>query len=1496
MNQEVFVVPAASGQERLWFLHQFLETGPAYNVCQAYRLTGPLDEPLLERSLEVVVLRHESLRTAFRMAGGELKQVISPLLTAPLRRVDLAGVDADAMNVWIREEARRPFTLSEAPLLRVTLCRLGPDQAVLVLVAHHIVVDGWSLRVMLEELSAAYGALTAGRPVTLPEQSVQFADFALWEREVMRQSPTESGLAFWRQLLAGELPPLNLPTDRPRPPVPTHRGHSLPFLVDADLSQRLNDFSRAEGGSFFIAALTAFAAVLARYTGQDEVVIGGPIANRLRAELESVVGFLANTVVFRVDLAGDPTLRELFRRVRQAALDVYAHQGTPFDYVVRSVQPERATDRNPLFQVALAYQRLPDQMLQLAGLTVEPLTVLPGTAKFDLLIDLQERSTHADGMIELSADLFDERTGPRLRDHLLRALECVASDADRHVSDFPMLSADETRQAIEGWNAGAVFPATSTVHERFEARAAEQPDDVAVASGAETCTYAELDRRANEVAARLLAGGVEPDRPVALYVEPSVDLIAGMLGILKAGAGYLPVDATSPQDRIAFMLEDARVQAIVTTSALASTIQAAPDVPRLEIDRLGPAAGTMERPARRGSPDQLAYVIYTSGSTGRPKGVEVTHRNVTRLFDATDAWFGFGPSDVWTMFHSSAFDFSVWEIWGALLYGGRLVIVSHDVSRSPIAFHALLRQAGVTVLNQTPSALRQLIDADQLVADATPFALRYIILGGEALDVSSLAPWFARHGDREPRVINMYGITETTVHVTYRPITAADVARAAGSVIGAPIPDLQVYLFDRHRQLVPVGVPGEMFVGGGGVARGYLNRPELTAERFVADPFSGVPGGRLYRSGDLARRLPDGDLEYLGRIDQQVKIRGFRIELGEIESVLAGHPAVQHAVVLAREDTPGDRRLVAYVVPHAQSDVVGSDAAREAEREQVEEWQGVFDRTYGQIDAVADPTFNIVGWNSSFTRAPIPEVEMREWIDQTVQRILERHPTRVWEIGCGTGLILHRVTAGGASYYGTDMAAQAVERLERTGLPAHVRVAQRPAHAGSGQAARSFDTVVINSVVQYFPSVQYLLGVIGEAVDAVEDGGTIVIGDVRSLPLLQSFHAAVQAYQSAGSGTAAELAERVRRAVAQEQELVLAPAFFEALPRQFPRVRDVEVLVKRGRFLNEMSAFRYDVRLGIGAGHARPEPARVIEWARESGSLDAVAGWLAGAPACIEIRDVPNARVAAHVRLAELLDEAGGSQTVADLQRAAGAAAANAIEPDALWTRLEELGYQAAIGWSASGRPDTVDVRAWRPDAAAAQAAGAERPEPVDAEFWRRVASDPMAATFARRVVPELRQYLEARLPEHMVPWTFVPIERLPLTANGKLDRRALPRPLLAPGQSAGYVEPRDEAERELARIWSEVLDVPRVGVNDDFFELGGHSILAGRVTARLRSGFGVDLSFAEVFASPTLGQMAAVIRPRMGAARPRTSPITRAARGSRPATPANPGASGQGA
>ncbi|MGD7085460.1 amino acid adenylation domain-containing protein, partial [Ralstonia pseudosolanacearum] len=919
-------VPMSFAQRALWFLAQIDGITQVHLVPIGVQLRGHLDRDALRRALDRIVARHEALRTTFAVADGQPVQRILPAHAARLHldETDLRGHGHphDALQRLIALECETPFDLGTDPAIRSRLIRQADDAYTLLVTLHHIATDGWSVGVFLRELGALYNAFTQAQDDPLPALALQYADYSLWQQRWMASDAPQRQAAYWKTMLADAPEQLELPTDHPRPLRRAYAGALLDVTLDATLTAGLKALSRRHGTTLFMTLLTGWAILLSRLSRQRDVVIGTAVANRGHAEVEPLIGFFANMLALRVDLDDAPTVGQLLRQVKARAIAAQQHEDLPFEHVVELTRPTRSLARNPLFQVVFVWQNTPEEALALNGLTATPLRMeTRTTAKFDLTLALQETGDRISGGIEYATALFEPGTIERFAGYLRTLLQAMVDDDARPVDRLPMLPAAERQHLLAGADAAAHAVSEATLPQLFERQAAQTPEAIAVVFEAQSLTYAELNRRANRLAHGLIAQGIGPAQFVGIALPRGLDLLVALLAVLKAGAAYLPLDPDYPQDRLAFMIEDAQPTLVITHAAVADRLPAgAPqwtlDAPETEarLSRMPAADPTDAHRVRPLLPSHPVYVIYTSGSTGKPKGVVIEHRNVARLLRVTEPPFRFDHTDVWTLFHSFAFDFSVWEIWGALAYGGRLVVVPALCARAPDAFYALLCREGVTVLNQTPSAFQQLIAA-QARSDAA-HRLRCIVFGGEALELHTLLPWIRRNDPERTRLINMYGITEITVHATFCPIGRADIEAGAGSRIGTPLADLRLHLLDEALEPVPVGVLGELYIGGPGLARGYLNRPALTAERFIASPF-GPPGARLYKSGDIGRRLPDGTFEFLGRNDDQVKIRGFRIELGEIEAKLAAQPGVRDAVVLAREDRAGDKQLVAYLVPEA---------------------------------------------------------------------------------------------------------------------------------------------------------------------------------------------------------------------------------------------------------------------------------------------------------------------------------------------------------------------------------------------------------------------------------------------------------------------------------------------------------------------------------------------------------------------------------------------------
>ncbi len=916
-------LPLSHAQQRLWFLAQFDGGSAAYHIPLALRLHGELDVEAWVRSLDALYARHEALRTVFVCDDGTARVELLPADgILPLMKHDLRdrADAAEQLEVLCREEFGAAFDLARGPLIRGRLVRVAEDDHVFLLTQHHIISDGWSLGVMARELSALYTAFVQGRSDPLPPLVVQYPDFAAWQRQWLAGERLQVQADYWRQALSAAPVRLELPTDRPRPAQQSFAGASVPVHLDAELTRDLKQLSQAHGVTLFMMVLAAWATVLARLSGQDDLIIGSPTANRGRREIEPLIGFFVNTLALRIDLSGAPSGSELLARVRRTALAAQDHQDLPFEQVVEIMQPPRQLDHTPLFQVMFAWQNNEAAVVELPGLRIEAAEMPFDRVKFDLELNLGEADGAIVGALSYACALFDVVTMERHRAYLLAALKALVADMDQPVARIDLFPAEERSLLLGGWNrTEAACPTDHCIHQLFEQQVRERPDAEAVVHDRQSLTYAELNIQANRLAHCLIERGVKPDDRVAICVDRSLEMVVGLLAILKAGGAYVPLDPSYPVERLAQLLDDSAPQLLLCDAAgrraLGEAAMAAAsgciDLDRVSAECAGYPSDDPDPRARGLTSRHLAYIIYTSGSTGTPKGVMVEHAQVVSLFEATRGLYDFSEKDTWCLFHSFAFDFSVWEMWGAWSCGGRLLIVPRDVARSADDFHQLACAAGVTVLNQTPSAFRGFIEASG--RSGLKDALRYVIFGGEALEPAMLKAWFAHHPDSSPKLVNMYGITETTVHVTFHALEEASCMQR-GSPIGRPIPSLRIYLLDPLGQLVPLGAVGEIHVGGLGVARGYLNRPELTAARFVDDPFSTVAGARMYRSGDLARYLPDGRLEFIGRNDHQVKIRGFRIELGEIETRLMEHAWVKDAVVRPIGGDAVDKRLTAYVV------------------------------------------------------------------------------------------------------------------------------------------------------------------------------------------------------------------------------------------------------------------------------------------------------------------------------------------------------------------------------------------------------------------------------------------------------------------------------------------------------------------------------------------------------------------------------------------------------
>jgi amino acid adenylation domain-containing protein len=1455
-------LPLSFAQQRLWFLDQLVPNNPFYNVPTALRLTGVLNLVALEKTFQEIVRRHEALRTTFATVEGKPVQKITTNFSFSLPLLDLRSSPKFEQEIAVKnivtQEAQQPFNLATDLLIRVKLLQLAEAEYLLIINLHHIVSDGWSIGVLIKEISTLYTAFTNNKPSPLPELAIQYADFAHWQRELLKGKELETQLAFWRKQLTG-ISRLDLPSDRPRPATQSYKGGTQRLQLPKDLSARLEALSQQEGVTLFMTLLAAFKILLYRYTQQEDIVVGSPIANRNRSEIEGLIGFFVNSLVLRTNLSGNPTFREVLNRVKEVALEAYAYQDLPFEKLVEELEPERKINQNPLFDVAFALQNAPMKALKLPELTLHPEQFNTGTTRFDLEFHLWESSSGNDlwvdssqgisGLVVYSTDLFDDATITRMLGHFQTLLENIVANPETRIANLQILSQLEQNQLLIEWNQTEIdYPQNNCIHELFTAQVERTPDAIALVFDNEKISYGELSDRTNQLAHYLQKLGVTAEVLVGICLERSPEMIVAMLAIMKAGGAYLPLDPNYPPERLSFMVNDAQIPILITDENLVERLGKT-EIKVICLDKDGRiiAQEKATNPISKITINNLAYVIYTSGSTGKPKGVEIEHRGLLNLIFWHQKAFSVSPQDKVTQISGVAFDACGWEIWPYLTIGASIYFPDQETRINPEKLRDWLVENQITI-SFIPTVLTEKII---LLEWPNHTALRFLLTGGDQLKKYPLP-------SNPFQLINNYGPTENTVVTTSGQIAAEEMTDLIPT-IGRPIPNTKVYVLDRNLQPVPIGIPGELYISSNGLARGYLNSPELTNQKFIPHPFSNEPKAQLYKTGDLVRYRIDGTLEFLGRLDDQVKIRGYRIELGEIEAVISQHPLVTQTVVVSWKNSQNEHNLVAYLV-------LNTDSSQQIEQmqlpdEQISQWQMLYEETYNQTVTNLEPTFNIIGWNSSYTNQPIPAEEMRNWVNNQVAEILALQPKKVLEIGCGTGLLLFRIAPHCTEYWGTDFSAASLhyiqQEIAKQNLP-QVQLFQKMA-TDFTEIAAEIDTVILNSVVQYFPSIDYLLEVLEGAIKSIAANGFIFIGDVRSLPLLPAFHASVQLEQAEASLSCEQLQQRVQMQIFEETELAIDPAFFTALTEHFPEINHVEIGLMRGSDRNELTQFRYNVILHIRNESLTEINSTTLNWSNDNLNLANVRQLLReNQPEIITITQVSNARVTPAVKTAECLHNNSEFKTVLQIRQALQNLPNSGIDPEDWYSLADELNYNINISWSDSsleGKYDVIFINK--------TVKGKIKPPQINTKLrpWQSYANNPLQAKAARHLVPELRQFLAEKLPDYMIPSAFIVLESLPVTANGKIDRHTLPTPNLIKSELPGnYIAPRTPIEQKLMQIFTEVLGIKRVGIHDNFFELGGHSLLATQMVSRVRDRLQIELPVRSVFEAPTIAELAKLV------------------------------------
>jgi amino acid adenylation domain-containing protein/non-ribosomal peptide synthase protein (TIGR01720 family) len=1411
------MIPLSFAQRRMWFLHRLEGPSATYNIPFALRLDGALDTAALASAVTDVVTRHESLRTlVVENPDGMPEQRILPPEEAATR-FRVVDVAADAVDDAMHGVVGEPFDLETELPLRTTVFRVSPQVHYLAFVFHHIAADGASMAPFLRDLVSAYTARHSGSAPQWAPLPVQYKDYTLWQRELLgedgdRESVAAPQLAYWRQELAEVPQPVQLPFDRPRPTVAGYDGDHVDFLLEPEMVAGLGKLAAERGATAPMVVQAALLALLQKLGAGEDVTIGSPIEGRTDEDLADLIGFFVNTWVLRADLSKNPSFGDLVEQVRDKALAAYDNQDVPFERLVELLDLERSTSYQPLFQVMLAWQFVWPEV-EMPDLRASLVPAGTDTAKFDLFFNIvPEASGRAYGRLEYATELFDHTTAVDIVTRLVRILEQAVADPEVRLGDVDVLSAEERDRLVREANDTARAVVAGTLPGAFEARVVRDPGRVAVIGEGERLSYGEFNRRANRLAHWLVERGAGPERLVAVRVPRSVDLMVAIYAVVKAGAAYLPIDPDLPEERVRHVLDSA--EPLLTLDGTLPDVSGYPDT----------------NPERDLSPDNAAYVIYTSGSTGGPKGVQVSHRSIMNRLAWGLGYFGVGGDDRVLLSTSASFDVSVPELFAPLQVGAAVVVARPDGRRDPGYLARLIRQEGVTGADFVPSLLEVFL-AEPAAKECT--SLRWMEVAGEAFP-AALAN---RASEVLPgcRVFNLYGPTEAAVEVTaYRHVPGADRVP-----IGAPVWNTQVYVLDAALNPVAPGVAGELYLAGAGLARGYVGQPGLTANRFVACPF-GEPGSRMYRTGDLVRWNKDGQVEYLGRTDFQVKIRGFRIELPEIEQALTEHPGVAQAAVVVREDSQGDKRLVGYVVPDPDAAVADVGA-------QADEWRQVYDDSYrASEDQAWGEDFQM--WTSSYDGEPIPREQMREWRDAAVAQVLRFAPRRVLDIGVGAGLLMAKIVGAVEEYWGTDISAPVVERVraqaEQAGYGDRIRLSAQPADDLSGLPRGRFDAVVLNSVVQYFPSADYLDRVLREAMELLAPGGRLIVGDVRNATTLRLLLTAAQR-AAHPHASYEELRTLVEKELLAERELVVAPEWFTEWAARHSA--GVDIRLKPGRAHNELTRHRYEAVLHkTPAGTLGLADLPSVPWGGQLSDLGALADRVGQGP--VRVTGVPNARLAEEATVAVaagLLDPAplpGGP-----------------VDPQDVLRWADEHGRYAILTLSGE------DARCFD---AVLLPGGPGGPPSVSGTFVpgavgrRARANAPALAKTLGPLLVELREHLQGRLPDYMVPAAVVPLSEIPLTPSGKLNRRALPPPDYAQGTTGRA--PRNRREETFSAVFAEVLGLERVGIDDDFFTTGGDSIRSIQVVARARAR-GLTVSTREIFEHRTVARLAELVEGREG-------------------------------
>lgn len=1435
------LIPLSFSQERLWFIDR-MEGSLHYHMPAVLRLVGNLEIEILEKTFKTIIQRHEILRTVFLQHEGIPYQHINGSRDWALKQEDISEFknDKNLLKEYIASILTTPFDLSKDYMLKAHILMSGPEEAILVLNAHHIAMDGWSISILVKEIVELYSAYSQIRVPSVDPLPIQYADFAIWQRE--RLSTAEifnTQLSYWK-LKLGDLAPLEFPTDFPRPALQSLRGSVETFEIDAVSSRKLYELGKETGTTLFMTLLAAFKVLLYRYTSQSDICVGTPIAGRLQQETEGLIGFFINTLALRSDVNGDEDFISLLEQVRNVTLEAYSHQEIPFEKVVDTVVKERDLSRTPLFNMMFVLQNTPEvSELSLGEVTLTAESNEQTFSKFDLSFFVIETPQGLKGSIQYCIDLFLPATIRRLIGHFQQIIFAITAQPEQKISLIPMLSVFENTELLTKFNqTSRPYPLEKSLVTLFEEQVKISPNAPALVFEDNILNYQELNQKANQVAHFLRRKGVREKALIPFCIERTPLMIIGLLGILKAGATYIPVDPEYPIDRVNYMIADSGAKVVLSSKYGKQKLLENPGFAILDLDveQDSIAKESVENPGLQIDPNDLAYVIYTSGSTGKPKGVMIENQSLVNLLFSMKDDVQFTSSSSFLSVTTFSFDICYLEFYLPLITGGKLLIIPRETAIDGFRLASDIKSYHPTHMQATPATWLLLLDNHWENEENLT-----ILIGGEAVkeDIKNKLTGIGN-------VYNVYGPTETTIWSSLKKLN-----RNERVSIGKPIANTSIFILSKDLQIAPVGVLGEICIAGVGLARGYLNRPELTAEKFINDPFLKNSCKKLYKTGDIGRWNADGNIECFGRLDDQVKIRGYRIELGEIETAILQTGLAAQVAVVIKEGRENEKMLTAYFKPARE---MLKEKEQSLSQSRVDTWKEINETKYAQVDQSTDIEFDINIWRNSFNGELISKEHMREWVNDIVAEVLKESPENVMEIGIGSGLIFYNLITHIKKYTGTDISHSSIDRIvqsiqqsERKYGEAHFKVC--PAHEIAIDKDEKIDTILLNSVIQYFPGEDYMTDVIGKCIRQLQGNGRIVIGDVRDNRLLSLFKGRILLDKLQHSLNLQQFSWAVNQELMKEEELCFSPEYFYALKITYPEIAGVEIKWKQVSYTNELSAFRYTVVLHLGHKKRTLSP----EWKtlKEAGGKKRVINRLEDSVQVIALKHLPNPRLKNERVLNQVLSDKSVN-SIGEILKLMQIENDETNDTNDIIEYARSKNYQFTLYIDKDPLKMNLFLQLNPSNEIIERPAGEDQ---LTAEI--PFTNTPLFSDIALVLHKELRETLHKKLPVYMIPVDFIPLLEFPLTNNLKIDRKFLAQQHdKSSRNSHNYQAPETEIQIMLSSIWQGLLGLEKVGTSDNFFELGGHSLMAMRVISAIRDQLDIELAIKDIFQFTTISEL----------------------------------------